>query len=277
MARPIDPIGRSGRSGRSRAHRDQEQGVVKLDPGVAVVTGGASGIGAATCALLQDHGVRVASLDHADGGPADLRLVCDVADEAALDDAYERVIVELGTPRYVFANAGVSGLAPLLRLDTGEWDRVMGIDLRAVFLTIRRAARAMVAAQQPGAIVVTSSAAGRVADVGFAHYSVAKAALRQLVRVSARELGPHGIRVNGVAPGFTLTGMTAAAADLPDFLADKVSRVPLGRVGRPIDVASVVVALFGLDWVTGETISADGGQSLSGPNLLPAGDLATGP
>jgi 3-oxoacyl-[acyl-carrier protein] reductase len=240
--------------------------MLSLEPGVGLITGGASGMGAAVCELLQREGCRVASLDPSDGGPADLRIGCDVSDDDALDAAYARVIEGLGTPRYVFAGAGVSGFVPFLDLDAEEWDRVMDVNLRAVYRTVWLAARAMVAAGVPGSIVVNGSAAGRVADMNFAHYSVAKAGLRQLVRVCARELGPHGIRVNGVAPGFTITGLTAGAAEIPGFLENAAARVPLGRVGQAGDIAEVVGALFALGWVTGETVSADGGQTLNGPN-----------
>lgn len=240
--------------------------MLHLEPGVGLITGGASGIGAAVCELLQREGCRVASLDRSQGGPADLELACDVSDDAALDAAFAQVKSELSVPRYVFASAGVAGAAPLLELDSNEWDRVMNVNLRAVYRTVWLSARAMVDAGISGSIVVNGSAAGRVADTGFAHYSVAKAALRQLVRVAARELGPHGIRVNGVAPGFTLTGLTAGAADIPGFLDNAAKRVPLGRVGQPDDIAQAVGALFALGWVSGETLSVDGGQHLNGPN-----------
>jgi NAD(P)-dependent dehydrogenase (short-subunit alcohol dehydrogenase family) len=240
--------------------------MLNLEPGVGLITGGASGMGAAVCQLLQREGCRVASLDPNHGGPADLELICDVSDDAALDAAYARVVDELGSPRYVFAGAGVSGMAPFLDLDASEWDRVMDVNLRSVYRTVWVAARGMVAAGIPGCIVVNSSSAGRVADTGFAHYSVAKTGLRQLVRVAARELAPHGVRVNGVAPGFTITGLTAGAAEIPGFLETAAQRVPLGRVGQPDDIADVVGALFALGWVTGETVSADGGQNLNGPN-----------
>ena len=237
-----------------------------FEPGVGLITGGASGIGAAVCELLQREGCRVASLDRSQGGPADLELVCDVSDDAALDAGIAQVARELGVPRYVFASAGVAGGAPFLELAADEWDRVMNVNLRAVYRTVQGSARAMVDTGISGSIVVNGSAAGRVADVGLAHYSVAKAALRQLVRVAARELGPRGIRVNGVAPGFTLTGLTAPVVDIPGFLDNAAKRVPLGRVGQPDDIAQAVCALFALGWVTGETLSVDGGQHLHGPN-----------
>src|SRR4051812_19443306 len=218
--------------------------MLTLEPGVGLITGGASGLGAAGCELLQRESCKVASLDPNDAGPADLRIACDVTDDDALGAAYARVVEELGTPRYVFASAGVSGFVPFLDLDPAEWDRVMNVNLRAVFVTVRLAARAMVAAGTPGSIVVNNSAAGRVVDTNFAHYSVAKTGLRQLVRVAARELGQYGIRVNGVAPGFTITGLTAGTVDMPGFIDSAAKRVPLGRVGQPTDIADAVGALL---------------------------------
>jgi NAD(P)-dependent dehydrogenase (short-subunit alcohol dehydrogenase family) len=243
---------------------------LSLEPGVALVTGGASGIGAAACELLQREGIIVASLDRATGGPADLHVECDVTDAHALDDAFARVNAELGAPRHVFANAGVVGPLTVLDGDPTEWDRVMDVDLRAVYLTIRAASRTMVDAGLTGSIVVTSSCAGRVADVGLAAYSVAKAALHQLVRVSARELAPRDIRVNGVAPGMTETPLTSPALADPAQRAERARKVPMGRIGEASDIAETALALFALRWVTGEVIAADGGQSLSGPNAMPA-------
>jgi NAD(P)-dependent dehydrogenase (short-subunit alcohol dehydrogenase family) len=128
-------------------------------------------------------------------------------------------------------------MVPFLDLDAAEWDRVVDVNLRSVYRTVWVAARGMVDAGIPGCIVVNSSSASRVADTGFAHYSVAKTALGQLVRVAARELAPHGLRVNGVAPGFTLTGLTSGGR-YPRHR--RRWRVPLGRVGQPEDIAGVV-------------------------------------
>src|SRR5258705_3440202 len=153
--------------------------MLQLEPGVGLITGGASGIGAAVCELLQSEACRVASLDRSQGGPADLEFVCDVSDDAALDAAFAEVVRELGVPRYVFASAGVAGGAPFLELDAAEWDRVMNVNLRAVYRTVRLSARAMVDAGISGSIVVNGSAAGRGSDIRIADYSVGQAGLRQ--------------------------------------------------------------------------------------------------
>jgi NAD(P)-dependent dehydrogenase (short-subunit alcohol dehydrogenase family) len=243
-----------------------------LDGRTAVVTGGASGIGAAVCAALQQHGVRVASLDVQAGGPADVTLACDVADEASLDAAMGKAVGELGGLQYAFVNAGIAGVGSILGMSTAEWDRVTRVNLRGAFLTLQRAARAIRDSGDGGAIVVTASSAGILADVGMVHYSVSKMGVRQLVRVAARELGRYGIRVNAVAPGVTRTPMTAGTKNLPGYHEQLVRNTPLGRLGEADDIAQAVIALFALRWVTGQTLAADGGVTLASGTDIPGVD-----
>jgi NAD(P)-dependent dehydrogenase (short-subunit alcohol dehydrogenase family) len=123
----------------------------------------------------------------------------------------------------------------------------------------------MVAAGQPGAIVAVGSVSGIVSDRGIVHYSTTKAAVHQLSRVAAAEMGHHGIRVNAIAPGCTDTPMFSATDQL-DGYRDMVSeRAALGRVGTADDVAAAIVALIQLDWVTGHVLVADGGITLRSP------------
>ena len=228
----------------------------------AVVTGGASGIGAAVTVALQAEGVRVASLDLDPGGPADHRVVCDVTDEASVAAAVDEAVGLLGGLDYAFVNAGVAGMGSIGAMPAAEWDRVVDVNLRGVFLTVQRVARHLEASGTGGAIVITSSSAGQTVDLGMVHYSVSKIGVRHLAAIAARELGPHGIRVNVVAPGLTETPMTAATAELPGYH-DLLRRVtPLGRIGAPDDIAEAVLALFALRWVTGQTLAVDGGMSL---------------
>jgi NAD(P)-dependent dehydrogenase (short-subunit alcohol dehydrogenase family) len=134
---------------------------------------------------------------------------------------------------------------------------------------LQHAARAIKATGEGGAIVVTSSSAGFLVDLGMVHYSVAKMGVRQIVRVAARELGPFGIRVNAVAPGMTRTSMTAATAQIPGYHESLVSRTPLGRLGEPADIAPAVLALCALEWVTGQTLAVDGGITLAASTDIP--------
>ena len=231
----------------------------------AIVTGGASGIGAATVAALQAAGARVAVLDLHAAPDADVSLLVDVGDEEQLVAAVREAVERLGALDVAVVNAGVGGMGAILGLSTEEWDRVMRVNLRGGFVTLRECARAMVALQRPGAIVAVTSVSGFLTDRSMAHYSVSKAGLAALVRVAARELGPHGIRVNGIAPGTTDTPMFAATDRMRGYRERVADRAALGRVGSAAEVAQAIVALCTLDWVTGQIVAADGGVSLASP------------
>jgi NAD(P)-dependent dehydrogenase (short-subunit alcohol dehydrogenase family) len=246
--------------------------LLELTGRTAVVTGGASGIGAAVVEALQARDIAVASLDRAADGPAKVRIECDVSDEASLDAAMTEAVATLGGLHYAFVNAGVAGMGSVLSMPSSEWDRVVGVNLRGAFLTLQRAARHIKATGDGGAIVATASSAGILADVGIVHYSVAKMGLRQLVRVAARELGPYGIRVNAVAPGVTNTPMTAGTDLLPGYHDQLVRNTPLGRIGETDDIVEAVLALFALRWVTGQTLAADGGVTLAAGTDIPGFD-----
>ena len=248
--------------------------MLSLTGRTAVVTGGASGIGAAVTEHLQREGVRVASLDVQTGGPADLSFECDVADETSLTIAMDTAIAELGGLHYGFVNAGVSGMGSMLSMPMEEWDRVIGINLRGAYMTLQQAGRAIRATGEGGAIVATASSAGILADIGYVHYSIAKMGVRQMVRVAARELAPFRIRVNAVAPGPTLTPMMEGAVGMEGLQEAFVAHTPLGRMGEASDIAEAVMALFALEWVTGQTLAADGGITLTSPTDIPGLDAA---
>jgi NAD(P)-dependent dehydrogenase (short-subunit alcohol dehydrogenase family) len=250
-------------------------GLLDLTGTTAVVTGGASGIGAVVIEALQARGVAVASLDLAADGPAKIRLACDVSDEASLQSSMDEAVRSLGGLHYAFVNAGVAGMGSVTAMPSSEWDRVVNTNLRGAFLTLQRAARHIKAGGEGGAIVATASSAGILADVGMVHYSVAKMGLRQLVRVAARELGPYGIRVNAVAPGVTRTPMTAATDQLPGYHDRIVQNTPLGRLGETDDIVEAVLALFAMRWVTGQTLAADGGVTLASGTDIPGFDAET--
>ena len=131
-------------------------------------------------------------------------------------------------------------------------------------MTLQHCARAMVANGRGGAIVATSSSAALVSDSGFSHYSTSKIALSHLVRVAARELGAHGIRVNAVAPGPTLTPMQAGSDQFPGFHERMISWTPLGRLGEPDDIANAIAFLCADEagFITGHPLVVDGGLSI---------------
>jgi NAD(P)-dependent dehydrogenase (short-subunit alcohol dehydrogenase family) len=229
----------------------------------AIVTGGASGIGAACVAQLQSGGARVVALDLAAAPSADATVHVDVADEAAVVAGVREAVAFLGGLDVAILSAGVGGSAPLLDMTTAEWDRILNLNLRGAFVSLRECARAMT--DGDGRIVAVTSVSGFLSDRSMAHYAVSKAGLAQLVRSAARELGVRGIRVNGVAPGTTDTPMFAPTDRLPGYRDQVVRRSALGRLGTAAEVAQAVVAVCTLDWVTGQIIAADGGVSLHSP------------
>ena len=231
----------------------------------AIVTGGASGIGAATVEALRVAGARVAVLDQRDAPAADWSMTVDVGDEEQVIAGVRAAVDHLGALDIAIVNAGIGGMSAILDMSTEEWDRVMRVNLRGGFVTLRECARAMVARGRPGAIVAVTSVSGFLTDRSMAHYSVSKAGLAALVRVAARELGPNGIRVNGVAPGTTDTPMFAATDRMRGYRERVAGRSALGRVGSAAEVAQAIVALCTLDWVTGQIVAADGGVSLASP------------
>ena len=239
---------------------------MELQDARVIVTGGASGIGAACVAQLRAAGARVVVLDSDAAPAADGSVRVDIADEAAVVAGVSDAVGQLGGLDVAVLSAGVGGSAPLLELTTREWDRVLNVNLRGAFVCLRECARAM--ADRPttnGAIVAVTSISGFLSERLMAHYAVSKAGLAQLVRSSARELGALGIRVNAVAPGTTETPMFAATEQLPGYREQVARRAALGRVGTAAEVARVVVALCTLDWVTGQVVAADGGVSLHSP------------
>jgi NAD(P)-dependent dehydrogenase (short-subunit alcohol dehydrogenase family) len=204
-------------------------------------------------------------LDREDAPHADMSLRCDVGDEDAVVAAVSGAVDELGDVHLAVVNAGIGGSAPILELETAEWDRVMRVNLRGAFVTLRECARAMVGRKVAGSIVTVTSVSGFLVERRMVHYSASKAALAHLTRVAARELGPYGIRVNAVAPGTTDTPLFTSTDRVPGYREQVSARAALGRVGTAAEIADVIVALCTLDWVTGQIVAADGGVSLASP------------
>jgi NAD(P)-dependent dehydrogenase (short-subunit alcohol dehydrogenase family) len=244
----------------------------------AIVTGGSSGIGAAIVRRLAAGGTHVAILD-VNPPPEDLAaefVPCDVAQEDAVVDAVGHAWTILGGFDAAFLNAGIGGVGAIVDLTAADWDRMQSVDLRGVFLTLRESARSMLAADRGGSIVVTSSICGFLADRRMGHYNAAKAGAIALARVAAAELGPHGIRVNVIAPGVTETPLAQTTdTTLKGYRAAVTARTPLGGFGPAEHVAEAAVRLSELEWVTGQVLAADGGVSLFSPidveDFLPAG------
>ena len=191
-------------------------------------------------------------------------MTCDIAVPEQVDEALAATTAERGAPQWLTVTAGIGHAAPLATADPAEFDRVISVNTRGVWLTMRAFQPAMSAAGG-GSIVATSSLSGRLPDRTMGLYCASKAALDMLVRVAALEWGPQRVRVNAVAPGVTETPMLGPVPRGRGWLADVDRRTALGGLGASADVASAVLALHDLDWVTGQVLECDGGLGLHSP------------
>jgi NAD(P)-dependent dehydrogenase (short-subunit alcohol dehydrogenase family) len=194
-------------------------------------------------------------------GPCD--IVSDITDPEQIDDAARRTIALVGPPALVTISAGIGHSGLLADTDPGEWDRVMGVNAKGSWLTMRALAAPMVEAGS-GSIVAIGSVSSHLVDRSMGLYCASKAALDMIVRVAAREWAPE-VRVNAVAPGVTDTPMLGRAPRDGGWLSGVAHRTALGRLGAPDDIAEAVVAVHAMTWVTGQIIDCDGGLALRSP------------
>lgn len=238
---------------------------------VAVVTGGGSGIGRVTCARLHQEGFRLGVLD-LDAGSAresageGIGLGVDVSDPGAVSEGFATVEREVGPVEVLVNNAGITGSATAARLHETpleEWDRVMAVNVRGVYLCSQAALRSMLP-RRSGHIITIASVAGMVPFPGRAVYSVSKAAALLLARSIAADYASDGIRSNAICPGMVETPMTKWRLDQPDLRAQIEARVPLGRVAQPEDIAEAIALLASdrLSYMTGHGLVVDGGWTV---------------
>ncbi|TKJ24816.1 3-oxoacyl-ACP reductase FabG [Blastococcus sp. CCUG 61487] len=243
---------------------------------VAIVTGGARGIGAATAKRLAEDGFAVAVLDldessaqgtvdaiQAAGGKG-LAVGADVSDSEQVQAAVDRIAAELGPPVVLVNNAGVLRDNMLFKMSDSDWDIVMNVHLRGAFLMSRAAQKHMIEAKW-GRIVNLSSTSA-LGNRGQANYSTAKAGLQGFTKTLAIELGKFGVTANAIAPGFIQTEMTKATADrmgipFDDFIKGAGSQIPVQRVGQPEDIAHLVSFFVseGAGFISGQVVYAAGG------------------
>ncbi len=235
---------------------------------VAVVTGGGSGIGLATCVRLSKDGFTVAALDlqpSAAAGIASLTVVCDVTDEADVSAAMGTVTDRFGGIDVLVNNAGITGSRSAARCHetpVAEWDRVHAVNVRGPFLCSRAVLPLMIA-KGSGHIITIASVAGLVAFPGRCAYTASKGAALMLTRSIAIDYAAAGIRANAVCPGMVYTPMTSWRLDQPELRAEVEGRIPVGRVATPDEIADAVALLASgrLGYMTGHPLVIDGGMS----------------
>ena len=243
---------------------------MRLQDKVALVTGAAQGIGLACAQAFAREGARVvmADVNEEKGGKAaaDLHAAfvrCDVSRKADVVAAVAKAVSEFGRLDILVANAGIVHAAEFLDLEEADFDRVLSVNLKGIFLAGQAAARQMVKQGGGGAIVNMSSVNAVMAIPNQVPYVVSKGGINQLTKVMALSLAPHRIRVNGIGPGTILTEL-AKTAVLGNKEAERkiLSRTPLGRMGEPMEIANVAVFLASdeASYLTGQTIYPDGGR-----------------
>ena len=248
---------------------------MRLEGKVALVTGAAQGIGLACALALAHEGARVVLADvngksaqdacerlRSEGREAE-SVACDVSRKADVDRAVATAVGKFGRLDILVANAGIVHAAEFLDLAEADFDRVLAVNLKGVFLAGQAAARQMVKQGGRGAIVNMSSVNAVLAIPNQVPYVVSKGAINQLTKVMSIALAPHGIRVNAIGPGTILTEL-AKSAVLGNREAERkiLSRTPMGRLGEPDEVARVAVFLASdeASYITGQTLYPDGGR-----------------
>jgi NAD(P)-dependent dehydrogenase (short-subunit alcohol dehydrogenase family) len=256
-----------------RDHRMGSDIMARLDQKVALVVGAGGGIGGAGAEGMAREGAAVLCADigaasaeataariRAAGGRA-AALGLDVRDRAAVDAAVATCVREFGRLDILLECAGISHRGNFLDLDPATWDRIVAVNLTGMFHLGQAAARQMVKQGGGGSIINVTSQLAEVARPERAAYVASKGGGRSLTHAMAVDLAAHGIRVNAIAPGPTLTGLTRASYTDPEARRTTEALIPLGRLGEPDDLVGAVLFLAADEsrWVTGSTVTVDGG------------------
>jgi NAD(P)-dependent dehydrogenase (short-subunit alcohol dehydrogenase family) len=254
-------------------------GARRLEGKVAVITGGASGIGRASARRFVAEGGRVVlgDVDEAalktvadELGDDAVAVAGDASCEADVQRLVETAVARFGRLDIAFANAGIGSAQRLVDADLDQWSRVLDVNLTGPFLLIKHAARRM---ESGGSIVVTASLNAVQAGPGMGAYCASKAGVAMLVQVAALELGPRNIRVNAIGPGFVRTALTEGAFLIPAISDGYVENTPVGRYADPEEIAGLVAYLVSdeASFVSGSLHLIDGAaHTLRYPDILGA-------
>jgi NAD(P)-dependent dehydrogenase (short-subunit alcohol dehydrogenase family) len=249
---------------------------------VAIVTGGARGIGRGIAARFVRDGAHVVIGDRdiatarttaseltasANSGGRAEAIELDASDRGQVEAMVDAVVRGRGRLDIFAANAGIGGTSPFVETRDETWDRILGINLRGAFIGVQAAARAMRELGNGGRIVVTASTNSFWMETDLAAYNASKAGVLAMARTAAMELARDGITVNAVGPGLIATDLTRGVTEDPDNAAAYLRQIPIGRFGTPDDVAGAVAFLVSPDaaWITCHLLIVDGGQTLGTP------------
>jgi len=252
---------------------------IEIKGKVALITGGAQGIGLGIAKEFLNAKAKVAISDineeRLKETTDDLKNrfgenVHGIVADISLEEDIKKMVVE--TVRRFDAidilvnNAGTGAINLFWNMSVAEWDTVFNVNLRGTLLCTKEVVKLMLEKGTKGRIINVSSINDHVPTTGMSAYCASKAGISMFTRVAAVELGPHGININAVAPGFTMTSMTEGLLNLPGFKKAALDRTPKGRYGEPEDIAKVALFLASeyANWVTGQIINVDGGVSLMG-------------
>ncbi len=241
------------------------------DKPIALITGGAQGIGYACAEAIAENGAQIVLADKNKSGAeaaaeklgdGAVALACDIGVPDQVAALFDRIEAEIGNVSILVNNAGIALPGDFLETTLEQFQQVIDVNLTGTFLALQRAAKSMVANGIEGAIVNMSSINAQVAIPSIAAYCASKGGIMQLTKAAALALAPHNIRVNAVGPGSIDTDMMAAVNANPGAMKMVMSRTPLKRIGEPREIGDVVAFLASpkASYITGETIYVDGGR-----------------